>query len=151
MTGDQPLLRRTLARMDEAWATFSGAARSLRVEELSARIGDGGWTRKQMLAHITAWHEITAQRLLRVGESGEPSEPPEHEDVVNARAARGADGRSTGEVALSIEDSFVRLRREVAKLNDEQLAANDGWAVAVIAGNTFDHYAEHLDALRRSA
>jgi hypothetical protein len=151
MTIDQPLVRRTLARMDEAWAGFSGAARALQVEQLGARIGDRGWTRKQMLAHITAWHEITAQRLLRFGESGEPSDPADDEDVVNARAARGADGRSTGEVALSIEDSFVRLRREVAKLTDEQLAANDGWAVAVIAGNTFDHYAEHLDELRKPA
>lgn len=134
--------------MDEAWAAFSGAARALKVEQLSARSADAGWTRKQMLAHITAWHDLTAQRLLRFGETGEPSEPGEHEDVVNARAARSADGRSTGEVALSIEDSFVRLRREVAKLTDEQLAANDGWAVAVIAGNTFDHYAEHFDELK---
>jgi hypothetical protein len=150
MTLDQPLLRRTLARMDEAWATFDGAARSLKVEQLSARNPDGGWNRKQMLAHIAVWHDLTAQRLLRFGETGEPPDPAGDEDAVNARAARGADGRSTGEVVLSIEDSFVRLRREVAKLTDEQLAANDGWAVAVIAGNTFDHYAEHLGELRKA-
>ena len=150
MTADQPLLRRTLARMDEAWATFNGAARALRVEQLGEQIGDDGWTRKQMLAHITVWHELTAQRLLRFAESGEPPELSEGEDSINARAARGADGRSTGEVVLSTEDSFVRLRREVAKLTDERLGAHDGWAVNVVAGNSFDHYAEHLDELRNA-
>ena len=51
-------------------------------------------------------------------------------------------------------ESYRRLRREVARLSNEQLAAHDSWAAAVISGNTDRHYAEHavdLDARVRLA
>ena len=147
MTTDQPLLRRTLARMDEAWGTFSGRVHALPGELLASRIGDGGWTRRQMLAHIGTWHDLTVERLGRFGESGQPAELSEDEDVINARAARASDGRTTGELVLGMDDSYRRLRREVARLSDEKLAAHDGWAAALIAGNTYEHYAGHLDEL----
>jgi hypothetical protein len=116
-------------------------------ERLADRIGEGGWTRKQMLAHIAAWHDLTVERLGRFGESGEPAELSEHEDVINARAARAAEGRTTGEVVLAMADSYRRLRRDVSTLSDEQLGAHDGWAAAIIAGNSYEHYAEHLPDL----
>jgi len=43
-----------------------------------------------------------------------------------------------------MSDSYRRFRREVSSLTDEQLAANEGWAASIIAGNSYDHYAEHL-------
>jgi DinB superfamily len=143
---DQPLVRNTLRRMDEGWATFSERVAALRGEELTTRIGEGGWTRKQMLGHITTWHELTTERLLRFVESGEPVGLPgdEPEDAINARAARASEGRTTGEVIMSTADSHRRLRRAVSTLTDAQLAAHEGWAATVIAGNSFDHYAEHL-------
>ena len=146
---DQPLLRRTLARMDEAWAAFRDRAQAIPAERLGTRIGEDGWTRKQMLGHVTTWHELTVDRLSRFGETGEPADLPDPTDAINARAARAADGRTAGEVLMAIDDSFRRLRRAVARLSDDQLAANDGWAAAVIAGNTFDHYAEHLADIGR--
>lgn len=144
--GDQPLVRNTLRRMDEGWATFGDRVRSIPAEQLPVQIAEGAWTRKQMLAHITAWHDLTSDRLAKFAEKGEPVGLPgdEHEDAINTRTARGADGRTTGEILYGLDDSFRRLRRAVARLSDVQLAAEDGWAAAVIAGNSFDHYAEHL-------
>ncbi len=152
-TPDQPLVRNTLRRMDEGWAAFSDKVNALRSEQLTIRLGDGAWTRKQMLAHITTWHELTTDRLLRFGESGQPVGLPgdEGEDSINARTARASDGRTTGEIVLAMTDTHRRLRRTVAALTDEQLAAHDGWAAAVIAGNSFDHYAEHLADLDPAA
>jgi hypothetical protein len=146
---DQPLVRNTLRRMDEGWAEFSARVAALPIERLIVRIGEGGWTRKQMLAHITMWHELTTERLLRFVESGEPVGLPgdEQEDAINARTARASEGRTTGEVVFATGDSHRRLRRAVANLTDEQLAAHDGWAAAVVAGNTFEHYQEHLPDL----
>jgi hypothetical protein len=99
-----------------------------------------------MLAHITTWHERTVERLARFAETGAPVDPPEDddEDAVNARSARAAVGRTTGEIALGVLDSYRRLRREVGRLSDAQLAANDGWAASIVATNSFEHYAEHL-------
>ena len=136
-----------LASMDEGWAAFHGRVTSMATEQLEPRIGDGQWTRKQMLAHITTWHDLTVQRLASFSESGKPSDLSEHEDVVNARAARAAEGRTTGEILLAMADSYRRLRRQVGMLTGAQLGAHDGWAAAVVAGKSYGHYAEHLPDL----
>ena len=134
----------TLARMDEGWATFNRLVTSLPTERLAVRIGDDGWTRKQMLAHIVTWHDLTVDRLTRFAESGEPTELGGTADAINARAARASEGRTTGEIVLALGDSYRRLRRAVAMLLDDQLRAHEAWAGAVIAGNSYEHYAEHL-------
>jgi len=146
---DQPAIRETLARMDGAWATFLERVHLLPGEQLELRLGEGAWTRKQMLAHIGAWHELTAERLARFMESGDIGAPAEDEDVLNARTARASAGRTAGEVLFAMEESYRRLRREIGRLSDAQLAAHDDWAAAIIAGNTYGHYADHLDDLRR--
>jgi hypothetical protein len=147
-SNEQPLLRRTLSRMDEAWTAFQGRMRAVPVERLATRIAEGEWTIKEMVAHVGAWHDLTIDRLARFAGSGEPAELADEADVINARAARAAGGRTTGEILMSVDDSYRRLRREVARLTDDQLAAHDAWAASIIAGNTYDHYAEHLDDLR---
>jgi hypothetical protein len=139
-------VRGTLARVDEAWREFEQALTAVPAERLNERIGDG-WTRKQMLAHIAAWHELTIERLSTFRKSGEIQAVGEEDDVINARAARAAAGRTTGEVFASAEGSFRRLRQQISYLSDEQLAAHDGWPAAIIAGNTYGHYAGHLSDL----
>jgi hypothetical protein len=106
-----------------------------------------------MLAHITAWHELTNDRLQKFVASGEPVGIPgdEGEDSINLRTARASEGRTTGEIIVAMTDTHRRLRRTVAAMTDAQLAAHDGWAAAVIAGNTFGHYEEHLPDLDTSA
>ncbi|MDP8904300.1 MAG: ClbS/DfsB family four-helix bundle protein [Chloroflexota bacterium] len=132
-----------LERVDESWRPFSEAINRLPGERLGEQIGDG-WTRKQMLGHIAAWHELTIERLVAFMADGQVHRLQEDDDVVNARVARRSDGRTAGEVVDAVETTFRRLRRQVAFLTDEQLAAHDGWAAAVIAGNTYEHYAEHI-------
>jgi hypothetical protein len=140
----QQTVQGTLARMDEGWTAFRGQVHSLPGELLEVRLGEGTWTRKQMLAHIGTWHDLTVDRLSRFTESGEPVELSDETDVINARSARAAGGRTTGEILLSIDDSYRRLRRQVGLLTDAQLLTYEGWAGAVIAANTYDHYGEHL-------
>ena len=144
---DPLTIRETLERMDQGWASFHERVTSTPSERLELRLGEGTWTRKQMLAHIGTWHDLTVERLSAFAESGEPSELAEHEDVNNARAARAAEGRTTGEIVLGMADSYRRIRRQVNTLSDSQLAEHDGWAAAIIAGNTYGHYAEHLPDL----
>jgi hypothetical protein len=102
-----------------------------------------GWTRKQMLAHITAWHDLTNERIAHLLATGEPGALKQDTDTINARVARQAVGRTAGEVVKDMELSFNRLRRQVGRLTDDQLSMHDAWAAGVIAGNTYGHYAEH--------
>ena len=143
-TSGQPTVAETLARMDEGWADFRERVLSLPSQLLEGHIAGGSWTRKQMLAHVATWHELTIERLSGLMETGEPQRTPDDEDVINARAARAAVGRTTGEILLDMDHTYRQLRRKVARLTDEQLAAHDAWAAAVIAGNTYGHYREHL-------
>lgn len=133
-----------LARMDAGWTDFSGMMKSMPNEQLEERLGDGAWTRKQMLAHIATWHDMTGDRLGRFMESGEPVDFEGHEDAINARAARAATGRTTGEIVQGVEDSYRRLHRQVSRLTDDQLVDHDGFAAAIIAGNSYGHYRQHL-------
>ena len=141
---DEQTVHDTLARMDEGWSDFLGRVQALPGEALGERLAEGSWTRKQMLAHITTWHELTVERLGGLVASGEPPGLDEHEDVINARAARAAEGRTSGEILQSMQDSYPRLRREVARLTDEQLTDHDAFAAEVIAGNSYGHYRQHL-------
>jgi hypothetical protein len=98
-----------------------------------------------MLAHITAWHDLTNERLVHLLTTGEPGELRQETDTINARVARQAVGRTAGEVLKDMELSFNKLRRQVGRLSDDQLTAHDGWAAWVIGANTYGHYAEHAD------
>lgn len=135
-------VREIVDLIDEAWRDFYGAATSMPGEHMDEHIGEG-WTRKQMLAHITAWHDLTNERLSQFMMDGKPVQLRQDEDTINARVARQAVGRTAGEVLKDVELSFQRLRRQVGRLTDDQLIAHDAWAAHVIAGNTFEHYAEH--------
>lgn len=148
-SSEQAAVRETLARMDEAWAAFRDRVHSIRPEKLELRVAEGQWSRKQMLAHIATWHERTVEALADVVESGAVPGSTEDTDVINARAARAAVGRTTGEILFSLDDTYRIVHRSVSRLTDEQLLAHDSWAAAMIAGNTYDHYAEHLRDLDR--
>lgn len=143
-TSGQPTVAETLARMDDGWAEFRQRVHSIPSQLLEAHIDTGSWTRKQMLAHVATWHELTVERLSGLMETGEPQGAPDDEDHINARAARAAVGRTTGEILLDIEHTYRQLRRKVERLTDAQLAAHDSWAAAVIVGNSYGHYREHL-------
>jgi hypothetical protein len=146
---DKPTAKDLLARMDDAWASFSHGVHALPTELIEQKLGEDEWTRKQMLAHIATWHDLTSERLAAYLETGAPVAHDEDDDATNARAARAAEGRTTGEILLGMDESFRRLRREVARLSNEQVAAHDGWAGRMIAGNTFGHYDDHRADLEK--
>ena len=120
-------MREMFVRVDSGWAYFRAAAGAFPSERMDERLDDG-WTRKQMLAHIGAWHDQTHDRLGALILTGRPSETNVDTDSFNARVARQAIGRTAGEVLKEMEMTFNRLRRQLAGLSDEQLVAFDGWA-----------------------
>lgn len=137
-------MRETLNRVDQAWSAFHTAARRFPLERLNEPVGNGGWTRKQMLSHIAAWHDLTADRMVKLVNTGTLPQPDDRTaDEINAFVARQAVGKTAGEILKDIDTTFNRLRRQLDRVTDAQLEAND-WEVAyVIGGNTYGHYEEH--------
>lgn len=137
-------IREMIARADQGWQRFRSAAAATPSERMDDRLTEDGWTRKQMLAHVAAWHDMTSNRMGKMLTTGQPAEMTEKTDAVNARVARQAMGRSAGEVMQEMEASYHRLRRQLLRVTDEQLTADDNWAASVIAADTYEHYDEHM-------
>ena len=161
--------------MSRAWWPFRVAARSLDAVTLD-RPTAAGWTYKQMLAHIAAWHELAARRIHAFADHGvtDPAAGPDAAqrldglgladadrkrllrtwdmDGFNAAVSRAASARTGAEVLDALDLGFRRLRDEVSRLTDQQAQANvsDGrsFAHAIVEGDSFGHYAEHEGELR---
>ena len=136
-------MRDTLRSVDQAWAAFRAAAERFPLERMDERLSEGGWTRKQMLEHVAAWHDLTADRLVKLINTGKPAPLDRDIDAFNAAVARQAIGKTAGEILKDMDATFNRLRRQMARLNDAQLRADDWWLAYVISANTYGHYGEH--------
>ena len=140
-------MREMFARVEPAFQAFRNAAYAYPAEHMNDRIGDEGWTRKQMLAHIAAWHDLTTDRLIKAGMTGQPVMLDREQEQINAAAARVAIGKTAGEVLKDVESTYARLRRQMLRMTDADLRVGEGWAAERIAGNTYDHYEEHMSEL----
>ena len=136
-------VRETVQVVDESWRAFHAMAARFPSERMDEHLSEDGWTRKQMLFHIAAWHDLTADRLIKFFNTGQPPEFDGDTDQFNALAARRAIGKTAGEVMNDTEATFNRLRRQIQRLSDPQLVQFDRWAAWVIRGNTYGHYEEH--------
>ncbi len=144
--------RELLVAVDDGWRAFRDAVRGIG----RARLGDAtgaGWTYRDLLAHVAAWEDLTARRLrvfLADGRTPWPGDEaalglPGFRDVDEFNARVVASHRLVGAEALldEIDTAHRALRAELERLSDEQVHRNDDWAIAIVAGNTYGHYAEH--------
>lgn len=138
-----------LDRMDGGWTGFGGAVDRLDPAALSAPTASG-WTLGAMLAHVTAWHDATAFRVQRFAATGHTQpKVEEDDDRFNARVEAETADLPPDRILASLRSSYERLRGAVASLDGLD---DDGWVEHVVAGNTYEHYEEHLpevEAARR--
>ena len=144
-----------LDRMDEGWRRFREAVRAVGRAKMDDATS-GGWTYHDLIAHVAGWHDLTARRMRVYRTEGRSPEynagvpgiaPFADGDEYNARLV--SSHRLVGPEALTdeLDTTFRALRAEIAQLTDDQVCANDGWVVSVVAGNTYDHYGEHATEL----
>jgi hypothetical protein len=127
--------------MDDGWRRFAGGVTQLEPSALAEPTASG-WTLSAMLAHVTAWHDATAFRVHRFGATRHTQpKVEEDDDLFNARVAAETKDRPPEAVLEALMASYGRLRGAVAAL--DTLDAG-GWVEHVVAGNTWEHYEEHL-------
>lgn len=135
------------ALVQTPWPNFRAAIGSLGVAGLEQKTS-AGWTYKDLAAHAAAWEERAATRLETFRESKTKSLPSvDDTDEFNAAVVERTRTRDAGEVLRELDAAHERIVEEIRKLTPEEIHAHDDWAVAVIAGNTYGHYAEHFDEL----
>lgn len=145
-----------LRKVDDAWKPFRDSVRQVGRARMGEPTG-AGWTYHDLVAHVAGWHDLTTRRLRVLRTTGVFPEAGDEtavgvaafagEDEFNARLV--ASHRLVGAEALldELDTTFRALRQEIALLGDAQLHANDDRVIAVVAGNTFGHYAEHAKEL----
>jgi hypothetical protein len=147
---EDPTRRDMLARIDASWDAFRAAVKVRRGQGFDATT-HSGWTVRAVLAHVGAWHDATADRLRRFAATGRGQPKVEaDDDVFNARVAAETADRRDDQVVADLDRSFARFRAAVGELPGFS-ANDDGWVEAVVAGNSYEHYTEHLDELRAAA
>jgi hypothetical protein len=131
-----------VAAVNMGWITFRLALMSLGTAGLDATTRNG-WTYKALAQHVTGWEDLTVKRLAGLRETGEPQGSGVDTDEFNAAMAARAGERPTADVLADLDAAHAQLVAEIGKLTPEQIHANDDWAIAVVAGNSYGHYAEH--------
>jgi hypothetical protein len=130
------------AAVSAGWINFRLALMSLGHAGLEAT-SSVGWTFKGMAAHVAGWEDLTVKALRQLRETGAFEPSGLDTDELNARLVTEAAPRSVPEVLKQLDDAHARMLEEIGRLTPEQIRANDGWAISLIAGNSYGHYAEH--------
>jgi len=114
----------------------------------------GTWSIKDILAHLIYWNDLPVNELEHAlaGESL-PNEDLDDE-TINARSVAEYHTKSTDEVMIDFDASFLRVVDAVHALpasafeSDNELEQRLGNTVhGTLSGNTYDHYAEHLEEI----
>jgi hypothetical protein len=125
-----------------AWISFRLAVLSIGLSGLDTPTSVG-WTYKDLVAHVAAWFDLTIDRLAQFRATGERKGPGGEADDINAAVVARTRGRGVREVLDGLDASMAKLLEEIKKLTDEQIHAKDDWVIAIVAGNTYGHFAEH--------
>lgn len=159
-------VRELRERMDAGLAAFEAALDRLSDEQMTGPKDAAGWNVRDHLTHLAVWaNGISAllRREDRWAAMGVPRSTPEGNDVdydaINEQIAERHRHLSASETRELLVAAHRRLVEAVEGLADEQL----GWPydrfvapfsgtegrpiVEYIAGNDYDHFAEHLDWL----
>ncbi|HJW48394.1 MAG TPA: ClbS/DfsB family four-helix bundle protein, partial [Candidatus Limnocylindria bacterium] len=115
---------------EKAWVPFRLAIMSLGLAGLEATT-PSGWTYKDLVAHVTAWSDLTIKRLGQYRATGEMLGSGADADEINADVVARTKGRDAREVLDEMDTSIGKLFEDITKLDDKQLHENDDWAIAI--------------------
>lgn len=149
-------------RVAQSYAELSGAVDALSVAQIERPGAQDEWSVKDILAHVSFWHNRLAALLEAVlsGTAPRPlSEPGEDiaatVDRVNAAHYAATKDLPAATVRADLEHSYARVVATLARLRDADLADTSalstllgGSLLELIAGDTYGHYEEHLPAIQ---
>lgn len=147
-----------IKQIRESYRQFEALLAPLSEEQLTTPNVNGDWSVKDNLAHLTAWHEYLLSRLQALREGGTPPEwmpGLTTEDEINERIYQQNKDRPLADVQTDFRASFERVLDAIEALSEEQLNAPFPWSSSgnpvwgLVAGNTFGHYEEHGNIIRR--
>jgi hypothetical protein len=147
-----------LKRVETGYAEFEALLAPLSAAQMTTPDVNGPWSVKDNLAHLTVWQDYLLSRLLGA-KSGK--KPPEFmpglssEDEINEHIYQQNKDRPLAEVQATFRASYQGVLSALREASEESLNAPFPWVEkgdpiwAFIVGNTYGHYQEHGDIIRR--
>jgi uncharacterized damage-inducible protein DinB len=146
-----------MERIDASWNELSELVAKLGPEGLT-RTGPDGWGVKDHLAHVAAWeHSLLAlfEGRDRPSAMGVREPLEENPDAINDAIWKLHQDQTPQEALKYFWETHARLTAVLGKLNDADLqkpyshyqpsdADEKRPVIDWVAGNTYDHYAEHI-------
>ena len=141
-----------LREADEAFTDLRQAIDGLTDEEMR-RVWLGSWGVREIVIHISGWHDVMTPALGRIAQ-GEPPYPAgtyDDFDAWNARFVEQKDGVKTADILAELDTSFRAFVGAAAGVPGEAFAPG-GAARDLFEGAGPGHYREHtaqISAWRR--
>jgi hypothetical protein len=138
-----------LREADLAFGELRGAIDGLTEEDMR-RVWLGTWGVREILIHISGWHDEMAAALGRVakGDAPYPAGTYDDFDAWNARFVDQKVGVRTADVLAELDASHRKLLAAAAALPEAPFAA-DGAARGPFDGAGAGHYREHTEQIRQ--
>lgn len=164
MTDQKTWVRDHLALLDQTEQRLNEAIERLGSQALTSRLG-GGWTVKEMLAHLAFWEE-TCLPVVECMFRGKPEiavedwhggddlglapgVPWPDADTHNRREAKWALAHTDTEVLQRLSDATQMLRNLIRSLSDDEVNGDIGNHLSQNCHHTAEHIAQ-LEALYAS-
>ena len=149
MTGQSGRREKLLGELDEAFAGLQATCRDL-PEARKRVVMQGTWSVKDILVHISGWHQEMAGALTRIA-NGERAVPEGVDyssfDAWNARFVEAARATPVAEVEKELDNSFATFRQAVGVLPENRLIPGRT-ADRIVHEAGMDHYRHHAAQIR---
>ena len=155
-----------LDKMQAGYAEMGDVLAQLDEEQLTAPGVNGVWSAKDVIAHLAAWQRRILDGLRNPASVGSSEETDTDESLsgdeqtnrMNEQFYQENRTRPLTEVLADFRDSYQEMVETVQAMPEEMLIGSNTFAWTdgtplweYVAGNTYDHYQEHIEPVRALA
>jgi uncharacterized protein (TIGR03083 family) len=112
---------RTLAALETRFDEFLAVLAQVPPERMEEPTLDGGWSVKDLLAHLTFWEWHTLTGIQAGLRGARPDWPPGSADTINARIYAQSHDRPLAEVLAALHQTHRDFMEQIAALDEADL------------------------------
>ncbi|GHO92316.1 hypothetical protein KSF_023640 [Reticulibacter mediterranei] len=144
-----------LEKMQSSYAIFTALLSPLSEAQLTTPGVNGGWSIKDNIAHLSAWHrrQIARNEAVRQGVEIPDPTPGMSIEEINELYYKQNKDRSLADVLDEFDETARAIQESVESLTDEQLNSPIDWLngrslAPYVAGDSYEHYEEHTEIIQ---
>jgi uncharacterized protein (TIGR03083 family) len=149
MSTSDPQIKKLVAKVDAAWAALQESYAGLADAQLMEPGAMGGWSVRDILAHVTTWEEEALKHLPLIIAGGRPPRYVTYGgiDAFNAQMMEQKRGLSLADVRRQMDDTHRRLIAFIESAPAGQFT-QETRARRRLRLDTYGHYPLHAEAIR---